>query len=269
MLISQSAPQTEMKIPGDYSPIGLKDLNTINSLNRHDTKFIFNENSLNTIFEEIKSDYALLEIKGLHEFGYLNRYFDTNDFTFYFMHHAGNRPRFKIRVRQYLDNNSCVFEIKEKTNKERTKKHRIAISEELNISDWMGFQSESGKSKMIQSLIVCTTGLNPLELASVTDISFTRMTLANLSTKERITIDTQLTFTNGTISKRLENIAIAEIKQIRYNPKSPFIQTMRHNSIREIKFSKYCHAMAELYSVKRNRFKPRFLMINKLAYQSN
>jgi hypothetical protein len=63
----------------------------------------------------------------------------------------------------------------------------------------------------------------------------------------------------------LDGVAIAEIKQEKFNRRSAFVMEMRRLGIHQTGFSKYCFGVAQLYStVKRNSQKRRALMIDKL-----
>jgi hypothetical protein len=97
------------------------------------------------------------------------------------------------------------------------------------------------------------------------NIQFSRITLADNSFNERLTIDTNLSAKNGSCSKKFDKLAISEIKQKKYNPKSQYIQILRDLRIPEMRFSKYCMSMLHVNKeIKYNRFKPKLLQINKI-----
>ena len=96
-------------------------------------------------------------------------------------------------------------------------------------------------------------------------IEFSRMTLVDNNFTERLTIDTGLKFISGKDYFSLENLAISEIKQEKYNVKSSYIQTLRSLKIPEMRFSKYCMGMINIYkNIKYNRFKEKQLYINRI-----
>ena len=108
-------------------------------------------------------------------------------------------------------------------------------------------------------------GLQPNKLTTKLNIQFSRITLADNSFNERLTIDTNLSAKNGSSSKIFDKLVISEIKQKKYNPKSKYIQILRDLRIPEMRFSKYCMSMLHVNKeIKYNRFKPKLLQINKI-----
>ena len=247
----------EMLSLSDFSSISLKDLDKVQLLNRKDTKFVFTQNSLAQLLNKLKSFYRILEIDGVRTFKYDNTYFDTEEFQFYIQHHNESRRRFKVRYRKYCEANEQYFEIKVKDNKNRTIKNR--------------FRSSNRNGDFIEEekrLISEKTGLSPQHLIPKLDIQFSRITLADNSFNERLTIDTNLSVKNGISSKIFDQLAVSEIKQKKYDPKSDFIQILRDLKIPEMRFSKYCMGMLHVYKeIKYNRFKPKLLRINKILTQ--
>ena len=241
----------------DLQTISLDELDKVKLLDRMDTKFVFNQIQLPQILEKIKPVYRILEIKNSSVFRYDNTYFDTDDFLFYNQHHNENRKRFKVRLRKYSSNSKSFFEIKIKNNKNRTIKKRILVDE---MNNCLGDQEKNLVSEII--------GLPPNQLTPILNVQFSRITLADNSFNERLTIDTDLSVRNGTSSKIFDKLAISEIKQKKYNPKSNFIQILRNLKIPEMRFSKYCMGMLHVNKeIKYNRFKPKLLQINKILTQ--
>jgi hypothetical protein len=247
----------EMLSLSDFNSISLKDLDKVQLLNRKDTKFVFTQNSLAQLLDKLKSFYRILEIDGVRTFKYDNTYFDTEEFQFYIQHHNESRRRFKVRYRKYCEANEQYFEIKVKDNKNRTIKNR------LKINDGSGNFGEEEKRLILEII-----GLPPEQLSPKLDIQFSRITLADNSFNERLTIDTNLSAKNGISSKIFDQLAVAEIKQKKYDPKSDFIQILRDLKISEMRFSKYCMGMLHVHKeIKYNRFKPKLLRINKILTQ--
>ena len=240
-----------------FNSISLKDLDKVRLLNRKDTKFVFSQANLLLFLDKLKPFYQILEINGLRTFSYENTYFDTDEFLFYIQHHNESRKRFKVRHRKYCETNDQYFEIKVKDNKNRTIKKRLRINE---MNGYLGEEERHLVSEII--------GLSPEQLAPKLDIQFSRITLADNSFNERLTIDTNLSVKNGISSKIFDQLVISEIKQKKYNPKSDFIQILRDLKIPEMRFSKYCMGMLHVNKgIKYNRFKPKLLRINKILTQ--
>ncbi len=241
----------------DFNSISLEDLDKVQLLNRKDTKFVFSQSKLLQLLDRLKPFYRILEIEGKRTFIYDNTYFDTDEFFFYTQHHNECRKRFKVRHRKYCETNDQYFEIKIKDNKNRTIKKR------LKINDGNGHFGEEEKR-----LISETIGLSPQHLIPKLNMQFSRITLADKSFSERLTIDTNLSVLNGTGSKMFDQLVISEIKQKKYNPKSNFIRILRNLKIPEMRFSKYCMGMLHVNrGIKYNRFKPKLLQINKILTQ--
>ena len=238
----------------DFNSISLEDLGKVQLLNRKDTKFVFSQNKLLQLLDRLKPFYQILEIEGKRTFTYDNTYFDTDEFFFYTQHHNECRKRFKVRYRKYCETNKQYFEIKVKDNKNRTIKSRIRSANRNG-----DFDEEEKR------LISETIGLSPQHLIPSLDIQFSRITLADNNFNERLTIDTNLAIKNGIISNIFDQLAVSEIKQKKYDPKSDFIQILRGLRIQEMRFSKYCMGMLHVHKdIRYNRFKPKLLRINKI-----
>jgi hypothetical protein len=238
----------------DHQTLSLSDLEKVKLLDRQDTKFVFNQVQLPLILDKIKPFYRILEINNDLLFTYENTYFDTDDFLFYNQHHNEKRERYKVRFRKYSSNSNTFFEIKIKNNKNRTVKKRLMVDE---MNGCLG-----GREIELVSNII---GLQPNKLTTKLNIQFSRITLADNSFNERLTIDTNLSAKNGSSSKIFDKLVISEIKQKKYNPKSQYIQILRDLRIPEMRFSKYCMGMLHVNKeIKYNRFKPKLLQINKI-----
>ena len=112
-------------------------------------------------------------------------------------------------------------------------------------------------------------GLPPNQITPKLNVQFSRITLTDNSFNERLTIDTNISANNGSSSKIFNQLVISEIKQIKYDPKSDFIQILRNLKIQEMRFSKYCMGMLHVNKeIKYNRFKPKLLRINKILTQA-
>ena len=69
----------------------------------------------------------------------------------YLKHHNNKLNRYKIRFREYVDNDEKFLEVKYKTNTERTIKDRIKIKkEDLEINEKNEKKSSFRKSNSIQ-----------------------------------------------------------------------------------------------------------------------
>ena len=70
---------TVTKYTSNFSPISLKNMDGVKLMNRTDTKFAFNVNKIQDIFEKILPYYDVLEIDDKRIHSYKSLYFDTSD----------------------------------------------------------------------------------------------------------------------------------------------------------------------------------------------
>jgi hypothetical protein len=239
-----------------FSPISLEEMDRVKLLDRTDTKFIFNYNLLPAILGELCEYYQLLNVKGINQNRYETLYFDTPAFKLYFDHHNGRINRYKVRYRKYVDSDLVFFEVKYKNNKGRTIKSRV---KRKNIH-----QVIEGKSS---ELIYQKTPLNPENLQSKLWVNYSRITLVNKCTTERLTLDTNLCLKKDEKEIGFNNLVIAEVKQEKLGA-SPFLNVMKMNHLREGSISKYCFGVISLIdSIKKNNFKSHLLTVNKLSYE--
>jgi hypothetical protein len=236
-------------------PIGLPELDGVALLNRTDTKFLLTLEQLADALAALGDRYRVLAIDDLRLSPYQTVYFDSADFALYLRHHAGKKNRHKVRSRRYLATGQSFFELKLKTNKDRTIKHRLP-TQTLTTA----LTSEAGAFLGAQ-LAEAAAPLEP-KLAN----SFSRVTLVSAGAPERLTIDLDLRFHGEGRSIGLPQLAIAEVKQGDRGQGSAFMGLMQEAHIHPVSFSKYCIGVALLYpQVKHNRFKPQLRQIARLS----
>lgn len=239
-----------------FDPIMLEEMDTVKLMNRVDTKYIFPYSRLPLILSRLQDDFRILEIGSIRLSRYETLYFDTAGHKLYLDHHNGKLNRYKVRCRKYIDSDKIFFEVKHKSNKERTAKVRISRNHFIEEID--------GKAK---KLVESKTPVNPESLLPALRVSFSRMTFVSKAMTERVTIDTGLQFRNGTAEKDFPWMVIAELKQDR-NARSPFRSLMQHHHIVPTPVSKFCLGMVSLYpQIKKNNFKQKIHTINKLNHE--
>ncbi len=232
-------------ILSEYVPIRLDQMGNQKLLNRVDTKFLFDAAYLPQLLEEVQSEYSVLEINETTLQPYQTLYFDTPEFDNYFDHHNGKRPRFKIRMRKYLNSKDTFLEIKEKDNKNRTKKSRLEI---------MDITTELSPEHYQFIREVYKPGFMPLK--AVIWNRYNRLTLVNKNSLERVTIDLNYNAFNQNGYISWGKFAIAEIKQDKRALNSKFFQAAKSRYFKPVRFSKYCVSMALLTPrLKSNKFK--------------
>lgn len=241
-----------------FDPISLAEMENVALLNRTDTKYVMRIGQFYHVLERITSQYRVLETAQTRLNNYQTLYFDTHDFAFYQQHHNGLRSRYKVRVREYVDSDLAFWEVKRKTNQERTIKSRLQTPELVtNIDD-----------KRIDEFVDAHTPIDAQELEPKLWNKFLRITLVSKHRPERLTLDLNLEFgcENGYVA--LPGIVIAEIKQERSSRHSDFIWQMRQLGMQPTRFSKYCAGVYMLYdNVKINNFKTRMRLVEKLMQE--
>jgi hypothetical protein len=249
--------QIEKDLKG-FQEITLDGLDTIKLMKRYDTKFVFHSDKLTSVFNYLCKEYQILEINKKRIFRYENLYYDTDNYFFYHQHHNQRLNRYKVRCRKYIETDQCYFEIKFKNNKKKTIKNRILLNES-NINNELSKESKEFANK---SILINNGGIVDKIKPSLW-IGFSRITLANLINKERLTFDIGLTYTNKNLdSRKIDNLIIAELKSENLSINSPFFQYLKKNKISPTTFSKYCMGIAiSEKNIKSNRFKKDLLKL--------
>ncbi len=236
-----------------FESITLQEMDGVKLMDRTDTKFTFNINQLSVILNEAKNYYKILDVEGNRISRYKTLYFDTADFSLYNKHHSGKLNRYKIRHRTYVESNIGFLEVKFKNNKGRTLKTRI---KETGIPDLYTDKALAFLNK--------TLPFSAFDLLPKIWINYSRITLVNKISAERLTLDLNLEFEKNGNKQSLDQLIIAEVKQDS-KVASPFISIMRNKHIREGSISKYCLGVASSYDeVKKNNFKQKLSNVNKL-----
>ena len=239
-----------------FQPISLKEMDSVKLMDRTDTKYTFNRAQFVEILSEILPHYRVLEVEGKRVSRYKTLYYDTADYSLYTRHHNGELNRYKIRHRSYVESNVGFLEVKFKSNKGRTVKDRIKKNE-------VPFEWEQESEAFLRDMLP----FDPKTLAPVIWVNYSRLTLVNKESAERLTIDLDLEFEQDGIKKNLSNLVIAEVKQER-RKSSPFLKVMKKFHIREGSISKYCMgiALTSGKKVKKNNFKPKLLNLKHIIY---
>ncbi|WP_405296448.1 polyphosphate polymerase domain-containing protein [Algibacter sp. Ld11] len=247
-------PQNIQKLMSRFSSISLEEMNSVALMKRTDTKFVINKSQLFTVLNEIEGQYKVLEINDDRVMSYSSLYFDTVDNKFYNDHHNGKNNRTKIRQRKYVESNLCFLEIKQKNGKGETNKTRIPVKDfELNLS------------KSSEAFIAETTNQD-FNLEPSLWNGFNRITLVNLKSKERVTIDLNLSFKINDTEKNYYDLVVVEVKQERFNRNSVIVKTLKSLRQHPYSISKYCIGMISLYNdLKYNVFKKKLIKINNIT----
>jgi hypothetical protein len=223
-------------------------------MDRIDKKFMLPLHLLPDIFMEIQKDYFVLEVAGKRSTTYETIYFDTANYDCYTKHQNGKLNRYKFRSRQYVESNLNFFEVKFKSNKDRTQKERIRC--DYKVTDISG---------RVQDFMQSSTGFDTSQYHPVMYINFVRMTFVSKQLDERVTIDIDLHFKNANGQKDFPDLVIVEAKMGNGKKASSVVSAMKKFQVREKSISKYCLGVSMLVpGIKKNNFKPTLLYLSKL-----
>ncbi len=239
----------------NYKGITLSELDKINLSDRQDYKSVFPDSLLPQFLEQLLPYYRVLDMNGRRAFQYESVYFDTPDLKSYQDHQRGKARRNKFRFRRYVDCGDSFFEIKTRSGKGRTLKTRIPAN---------GNHAELTSS--IKEIISAKVDADPEALVQSLMVTVTRITLLHQDNSEKVTFDYDIEFALGGKTKHLQNLVIAEVKQMRHSPDSDFFNIQRQLGIYPVSFSKYCIGIASLSEkVKTNNFKQNLLRIRNIS----
>lgn len=237
-----------------FEPISLKEMDAVKLMDRTDTKYTFPLDRLSEVLKEVSPYYRVLEVEGKRISRYKTLYYDTRSFSLYTKHHNGELNRYKIRHRTYVESKIAFLEVKFKNNKGRTIKDRIKAAE-APLS-WEGKTELFLKSKL---------PFDTDSLVPVLWVNYSRLTLVNKSSAERLTIDLNLEFIKEGRVKNFGNLVIAEVKQEKRKA-SPFTAVMKKYHIREGSISKYCMGVVATHEeVKKNNFKEKLRALKNIV----
>ncbi len=252
-VMSPSAVSFEMML-ADYEPISLEAMGHVSLLRRVDTKLVLREAQLLQALAQVADDYQVLEISGCRVHRYQTLYFDTPDYMFYRQHHNGQRDRYKVRARAYLDSGDAFLEVKRKTNQDVTVKDRLPIA---GITSRFDLRARA----FLAERMPCAVD----SLWPVLWTDFQRITLVSKHRPERMTLDIGLSWRAGKQGFSFPRLAVVEVKQSAYSLHSELMGRLRELGVRPLSFSKYCFGISQLIpAVKQNHFKPQQLWLGKL-----
>jgi VTC domain len=238
--------QAVLNLLSTFNPITLAEMEGVKLMDRTDTKYTFAVDDLIRILPLVKDKYKILVVENARINRYETLYYDTPELTLYHQHQAGKRNRYKVRHRTYIESEIGFLEVKFKNNKGRTFKTRIK-------ENAVCYTFSASHDEFLQR----KTPYNANDLTPMVWVNYSRITLVNTTSAERLTIDLNLEFKNETITQLHPKLVIAEVKQDG-KAYSPFIALMKELHLREGSISKYCLAIARIYpTVKQNNFKPK------------
>jgi hypothetical protein len=226
-----------------FAPISLEEL-TVRAelLRRFDTKYIVPLQRIEDVYDAFSDSTLILENDGRRVTSYVTAYFDSEDLHTYFDHLKKRRKRFKIRTRYYAESTNGFLEIKIKMPRGQTQKVRWP----LDVSQ-AGSQLSDEHRELLNEALQSSL-YQPLshQYRQTLTTTFSRTTLFDPATLERITIDFDLLASSDGASVELgHRHAIIEIKSPTQVGHAHRIFTQL--GIRPVSVSKYCIAMTALH----------------------
>jgi hypothetical protein len=236
-----------------FATIDLLSLRKEHLQDRVDTKFALHQSGLPALLSQLENSHRVLSVEGAGIQPYRNLYFDDEQLSFYFHHHDKRGNRCKVRLREYTNSNTVYFEIKQKINKNRTVKERIAHTA---LCETLSTEAQD----LVEQIVLKEVG--PLRPALWCD--FNRITLLSPNQEERMTVDYNIQVRNSQRGKDYNGLAIIEVKHNSNRPSS-FNVLAKQNKIRKISISKYVMGLAHLHpEMKQNNFRMKLLAIEKI-----
>lgn len=244
------------KLVSALPPITLEEMSGIKLMNRTDTKFVTNVDTLKKLLVLVRGSYFAQETAGHRISPYRTVYWDgVKEHEMFRTHQCGHSPRMKVRARTYLDSGHSFLEVKKKNNHGRTHKKRVAVpSIEAVMTQGAGEDFLKERTGYVWSDLIPTVGNR-----------FNRITLVNNAHTERLTIDFDLQFHNFETDKDAEmpDAVIIELKRDG-RVTSPILPMLRELRIKPAGFSKYCiGTVVTNNEIRVNRFKLRLRKISK------
>ena len=246
-----------------FDPVSLDALNEkAEMLSRIDNKYVITKASLANSLSTLSAHFEILEIKEQRAFTYDTRYFDDLQRSAYFEHHQGLRKGFKVRVRRYADAGLCSLEVKVKGGRGMTEKYRQPY--DATQLDALTPEAQSFARATYHAQYNKPFGY---DLRPALDVRYLRITLVAKAGGERMTIDTDLRFTNDHGTMPLgTGVFIVETKSA--NGRGIADLHLRAIGERPTKrCSKYCIGMAAMGEVSRyNRILPTMRKLGIIAH---
>lgn len=157
-------------------------------MNRVDTKYLVDERRCMELLELAADQYYVQIIDDCRACRYATLYYDTPQWDMYHLHHNRRLTRQKIRTRTYIETGVTYLEVKNKSNKGRTHKRRMALDRSL----FAAAATDTAAADFLRR----EARYAPEALSPSLATRFVRVTLVNHAMTERLTIDFDLHFDN-------------------------------------------------------------------------
>lgn len=210
-------------------------------LQRTDRKYIVSAEQLQELLRGLGDEVRVLEMQGHRVFRYESVYFDTPDRASYRYAAHRRRHRFKVRTRTYVDTSQSFLEVKVRDARRQTVKLRIPCATEwrhaLDADDQAFLREIFIEHHLDVSLIT--------QLAPALQTGFRRATLYVPGANCRVTVDTDLTFSEpGAAPIGVPEIMVLETKSGTHDQRVD--RLLWHMGVRPQRVSKFAIGSALL-----------------------
>jgi hypothetical protein len=221
-----------------FEPIALDELNEAAALQtRVDRKYIVTPDVWTGVLAGLAGRYRVLDDNGRRAFGYESDYFDTPALGSY--HDAARRRprRYKVRTRHYLDSGLSAIEVKLRSARGQTVKHR----------EWLPMESIRGAELTFESRTFVggfpEVANDVGRLTRVLMTSYERTTLTGANA--RITIDNSVSATDahGNVAGFGDSLIVETKSAARAGEVD---RALWSRGVRPARVSKYCTSLAAL-----------------------
>lgn len=170
------------------APVGLTELvDRAAQLRRVDRKYVVPRAAAVALVAALSGTHRALAIDGRRATTYRSIYFDTPDLRCCRDHVAGRRRRFKVRSRLYVEDALCRLEVKARSGRGETVK--TIVEQRLDRHGLLG-----DAERRFVELVLREEGLVPpdVPLTPSLEVAYQRVTLADLGSGTRVTLDAGL-----------------------------------------------------------------------------
>jgi hypothetical protein len=205
---------------------------------RVDRKYLVPQSTLPALLAALPPRLAVLSIDDRRVFDYESVYFDTECFALYHQHVQGRRKRYKARTRTYRDTGDVMFEVKLKGRRGETVKERLPYA-------GGGVCELTGEGlAFLTDVVDRAYGLAVPTLGPRLTTSYRRSTLVDLEQQARVTIDLDLSWSDGQTCCTTTDLALVESKSS--SGSGAVDVALARMGIRPVRLSKYCIGVALL-----------------------
>ncbi|MDQ7991140.1 MAG: polyphosphate polymerase domain-containing protein [Propionicimonas sp.] len=177
-------------------------------LTRVDRKYLLDRREAAGVLHLLDPRTRVLAIDGRRRFRYESVYFDTPDLLSYRQAALARRHRFKVRTRSYLDTDLAFLEVKVRGSRDVTVKDRISYDPDSRARLTELGRDYAGETLDERGLDGSVAG----ELEQTLLTRYERVTLLPPEPGVRVTVDTDLSWTDGEGDLSLPDLVIVETK---------------------------------------------------------